>query len=197
MSSCRRGAAGPYKNVAPFSAAELRVHYQNNYPFMTLTDVVREVEVSHWGHIFFEEHVSVAHTGAQLKVIYPNMTQRHTPTYQTSRRQLLLCPAALDLVHSICPLTFPNPLAFVCPQGGFSRLDYQRNPPAGTPSHFRVMVAKLPASSYSLYYRDVIGNISTSRAHVRSPGHSSCYPSSWPFACWLISSLDIHPTHPG
>ncbi len=56
------------KVIGPYAHKELRVHFQNNYPFVTLTNVVREVEVSHWGHISFEEHIDLAHTGAQLKV---------------------------------------------------------------------------------------------------------------------------------
>jgi len=44
----------------------------------------------------------------------------------------------------------------------FSRYDYQRSPPK---SSFRQIVAFLPKSATGIYYRDQIGNISTS--HVR------------------------------
>jgi len=49
---------------------------------------------------------------------------------------------------------------------GFSRWDYQRNParPGADPS-FRQINAILPAQSRDVYYRDEIGNVSTS--HVR------------------------------
>ena len=47
--------------------------------------------------------------------------------------------------------------------GGFSRIDYQmmRSGPGATPS-FRSLVTTLPAQSSNIYYRDQIGNISTS-----------------------------------
>jgi oligosaccharyltransferase complex subunit alpha (ribophorin I) len=45
--------------------------------------------------------------------------------------------------------------------GGFSRLDYQMKQQASTPS-FNSLVAHLPTQAHSIYYRDQIGNISTS-----------------------------------
>uniref|UniRef100_A0A7S3LZI6 Dolichyl-diphosphooligosaccharide--protein glycosyltransferase subunit 1 n=1 Tax=Spumella elongata TaxID=89044 RepID=A0A7S3LZI6_9STRA len=47
--------------------------------------------------------------------------------------------------------------------GGFSRIDYQmmRGGPGASPS-FRSVVATLPAQASGIYYRDQIGNISTS-----------------------------------
>lgn len=45
--------------------------------------------------------------------------------------------------------------------GGFSRLDYQMKQQASTPS-FTSLVAHLPTQAHSIYYRDQIGNISTS-----------------------------------
>eukprot|EP00298_Acanthocystis_sp_HF-20_P002249 c12690_g1_i1.p1 GENE.c12690_g1_i1~~c12690_g1_i1.p1 ORF type:complete len:561 (+),score=210.34 c12690_g1_i1:51-1733(+) len=127
---------GPYSNVAPFSTENVRVHYLNNFPFMTLTNVLKEVEVSHWGHISFEEHVDLAHTGAKLT-------------------------------------------------GGFSRLDYQRNPQK-SPSHFRLVVAQLPASSSGIYYRDVIGNVSTSRVRVEAPENGEAYTHFEIFPRYLL-----------
>jgi oligosaccharyltransferase complex subunit alpha (ribophorin I) len=45
--------------------------------------------------------------------------------------------------------------------GGFSRFDFQMKQQASTPS-FSQMTATLPAQAHSIYYRDQIGNISTS-----------------------------------
>ncbi len=50
--------------------------------------------------------------------------------------------------------------------GAFSRLDYQRNPKAkatAVPS----FTTLLPAAAQDVYYRDIIGNISTSNFRVR------------------------------
>jgi len=47
-------------------------------------------------------------------------------------------------------------------QGSFSRFDYQRNPKAGQ-SAIRSVTHLLPPSAREIYYRDEIGNISTSQ----------------------------------
>lgn len=88
------------------------VHYMNNKPFAKITALHREVEVSHWGNVAFEEVCDLKHAGAVLS-------------------------------------------------GGFSRLDYQRSDPDATAS-FRSIHALLPSNSRNIYYRDQIGNISTS-----------------------------------
>lgn len=45
----------------------MKVHYENNSPFLTVTTMTRVIEVSHWGNIAVEETVDVSHTGAVLK----------------------------------------------------------------------------------------------------------------------------------
>ncbi|XP_057518097.1 dolichyl-diphosphooligosaccharide--protein glycosyltransferase subunit 1A isoform X2 [Amaranthus tricolor] len=47
-------------------------------------------------------------------------------------------------------------------KGEFSRLDYQMSPHTKGASAFGWLVAKLPPRTHSIYYRDEIGNISTS-----------------------------------
>ncbi|KAI6688505.1 hypothetical protein NL676_025333 [Syzygium grande] len=47
-------------------------------------------------------------------------------------------------------------------KGEFSRLDYQARPHIRGASAFKNLVAKLPPRAHSVYYRDAIGNISTS-----------------------------------
>lgn len=53
--------------------------------------------------------------------------------------------------------------------GGFSRFDYQMKQQASTPS-FNQMSALLPAQAHSIYYRDQIGNISTSDMRFTESG---------------------------
>lgn len=105
---------GPYEEKAPFTEAQLKVHEENNSPFLTVTSLERLMEVSHWGNIAVEEHVDVRHTGATLK-------------------------------------------------GSFSRFDYQRSQDGV--SSIKSFKTSLPASARDVYYRDEIGNISTS--HMR------------------------------
>jgi len=43
------------------------IHYENNSPFLTVTNLERLIEVSHWGNIAVEETVDIFHSGALLK----------------------------------------------------------------------------------------------------------------------------------
>jgi len=102
---------GPFEDKAAFSESPLKVHEENNSPFLTVTSMERVIEVSHWGNIAVEEHINVKHTGAKLK-------------------------------------------------GSFSRFDYQRQQDGiASIKSFKTV---LPASARDVYYRDEIGNISTS-----------------------------------
>ncbi|XP_063282311.1 dolichyl-diphosphooligosaccharide--protein glycosyltransferase subunit 1 [Pelobates fuscus] len=107
---------GPFKDIAPWSEDPLKVHYENNNPFLTITSMTRLIEVSHWGNIAVEETVDLKHTGADLK-------------------------------------------------GPFSRYDYQRQPDSGI-SSVKSFKTILPAAAQDVYYRDEIGNISTSHLLV-------------------------------
>lgn len=102
---------GPFEDKEAFSEAEVTVHYENNSPFLAVTEIDRLIEVSHWGNIAVEETVDVRHTGAQLK-------------------------------------------------GSFSRYDYQRNQDGQ--ASIKSFKTNLPAAARDVYYRDEIGNISTS-----------------------------------
>ena len=46
--------------------AELRIHSENNSPFLTVTHLERVIEVSHWGNIAVEESIQIRHSGAEL-----------------------------------------------------------------------------------------------------------------------------------
>ncbi|KAF6154299.1 hypothetical protein GIB67_026755 [Kingdonia uniflora] len=104
---------GPYEDLHPFSYTPIVVHYENNRPFTVAEELVREIEVSHWGNVQITEHYKLVHGGAHNK-------------------------------------------------GGFSRLDYQARPHVRGASSFKRLVARFPPRAHSVYYRDEIGNISTS-----------------------------------
>lgn len=109
---------GPYENVAAFSVDKMTIHYENNAPFLTITSLLRVIEVSHWGNIAVEETIDVKHGGASLK-------------------------------------------------GPFSRYEYQREPQSGI-SSIKSFKTILPAAATDAYYRDEIGNISTSHMKILS-----------------------------
>lgn len=102
---------GPYVDVAAFASQPLSVHFENEYPFVTMSSARKLIEISHFGNINVEEHYVLQHTGAKLR-------------------------------------------------GVFSRYDYQRQQKQG--ASFRSISGVLPASASNIYYRDQIGNISTS-----------------------------------
>lgn len=108
---------GPYTNKSPHSFSPVIVHFENNRPFAVVEELVREVEISHWGSIQVREHYRLAHVGARLK-------------------------------------------------GVFSRVDYQSKPSVSGVTSFKQLLAKLPPRVHSVYYRDGIGNISSSHLWV-------------------------------
>eukprot|EP01041_Mallomonas_annulata_P011993 gene11993-25125_t len=110
-----RGATivfGTYKDIQAEEISPLSIHYVNNKPFAKFTNLQREVEVSHWGSVYFEEVYELKHMGARLKE-------------------------------------------------GFSRFEYMMRRSQDSPS-FRDLKAILPIQANNIYYRDQIGNISTS-----------------------------------
>ena len=102
---------GPYEGVKAFEQSELSVHYENNKPFLTISSMLRVIEVSHWGNIAVEETIDMYHSGAKLK-------------------------------------------------GPFSRFDFMRK--QGSQGVVKSFKTLLPSTAADVYYRDEIGNISTS-----------------------------------
>lgn len=45
----------------------MKIHFENNSPFLTVTSMERIIEISHWGNIAVEEHFHMTHSGAVLK----------------------------------------------------------------------------------------------------------------------------------
>mmetsp|Transcript_16580 Transcript_16580/g.24733 ORF Transcript_16580/g.24733 Transcript_16580/m.24733 type:complete len:475 (+) Transcript_16580:52-1476(+) len=107
-----QGTYGPYESTEPLVFDAMRFHYENQSPHSVITNLHRDIEVSHWGNVAVEQHFDIEHQGAKLV-------------------------------------------------GEFSRLDFQMNPYA----HAHVVGGwnfVLPKQAHDVYYRDVIGNISTS-----------------------------------
>lgn len=63
---------GPYSDISPFSFSKIAIHYENNGPFLTVVELQRVIEVSHWGNIAVEEHVHIMHSGmAKGRGVWP------------------------------------------------------------------------------------------------------------------------------
>lgn len=54
---------GPYSDITPFSYGKVEIHYENNGQFLTVAELERIIEVSHWGNIAVEEHIHIKHIG--------------------------------------------------------------------------------------------------------------------------------------
>ncbi|KAF7850982.1 hypothetical protein BT93_L4780 [Corymbia citriodora subsp. variegata] len=108
---------GPYNDRPPYSYSPVIVHFENNSPFAVVEELVREVEISHWGSLQITEQYKLAHAGARHK-------------------------------------------------GVFSRVEYQSRPGHSGVSSFKHLLARLPPTVHSVYYRDEIGNISSSRLRL-------------------------------
>lgn len=106
---------GPYQDTQPFTLKPISVHYENFAAFAHVPELEREIEISHWGNVYFEERYHLRHAGAKI-------------TGEWSRYDLM---------------TRPNDFA----RGAIAAVG-----------------ATLPPTAHSLYYRDAIGNISSSEA---------------------------------
>uniref|UniRef100_A0A0E0DKE2 Dolichyl-diphosphooligosaccharide--protein glycosyltransferase subunit 1 n=1 Tax=Oryza meridionalis TaxID=40149 RepID=A0A0E0DKE2_9ORYZ len=127
---------GTYNNQLPNSYVPILVHYQNNRPFAVVEELVRKVEISHWGNVQITEQYKLKHGGAQHKGVFSS-----------------------SLLYGYSFETF------------LARLEYQSRPSISGVSSFKNLLARLPPRVHSVYYRDEIGNISSS--HLRSDSHKS------------------------
>ncbi|KAL3523462.1 hypothetical protein ACH5RR_016296 [Cinchona calisaya] len=110
---------GPYEDRTSYSYSAVIIHFENNNPFAVVEELIREIEISHWGNLQITEYYKLAHAGARQK-------------------------------------------------GGFSRVEYQSRQPFSGLSSFKHLLAELPPRVHSVYYRDEIGNISSSRLRIGS-----------------------------
>jgi len=95
---------GPYNNIKAFTSGAPRnlvVHYENNSPFMAVTNLDRLIEVSHWGNIAVEENIQVLHIGAVLKGPFSRYDYQRNPNSGLSsvKSYKSLLPAASTDVY--------------------------------------------------------------------------------------------------
>lgn len=109
---------GRYELIQPWASAPASIHFENAKGFKHVVRCVREITVSHWGNIYFEETFELHNAGAKHK-------------------------------------------------GAFSRLKYQYGS-LGKANSFSAVRLHLPAGAHSLYYKDLIGNISSSNVRKAS-----------------------------
>lgn len=59
---------GPYNDIDALKQNAMKIHFENNSPFLVVVGMQRVIEVSHWGNIAVEESFHLRHLGAELKV---------------------------------------------------------------------------------------------------------------------------------
>lgn len=64
---------GPYEDRRPYSFSPIIVHFENNNPFAIVEELVREVEISHWGSIQITESYKLVHAGARHKGVFSRL----------------------------------------------------------------------------------------------------------------------------
>jgi oligosaccharyltransferase complex subunit alpha (ribophorin I) len=64
---------GTYSNQMPNSYLPVLVHYENNRPFAVVEELVRKVEISHWGNIQITEQYKLKHGGARHKGVFSRL----------------------------------------------------------------------------------------------------------------------------
>ncbi|KAL9559332.1 hypothetical protein PS6_000799 [Mucor atramentarius] len=106
---------GPFSDISPLSASACQFHYEYKSPIITITDLKRHVQISHWGgKLSVEENYAIRHDGAGLDKEF-------------SRLQYQMASHVLDQTNTLTQLVF-----------------------------------ELPASAQDAYFRDEVGNVSTS-----------------------------------
>jgi oligosaccharyltransferase complex subunit alpha (ribophorin I) len=145
---------GPYDNHAPYSYSPVLVHFENNNPFAVVEELEREIEISHWGSIQVIERYRLTHAGARHKGVF----SRYICYLFHSSEFFVIFLHSFEvflLFFLLCIIV----VIFV------DRVEYQTRSGVSGVSSFKHLLAKLPPRVHSVYYRDEIGNISSS--HLR------------------------------
>ena len=117
---------GPYTDVKPYTLSPIKVHYVNNAPFATFTQVLKEIEVSHWGNVAVEEQIDMAHTGAKLKGGFSRLDYQVGHGWATGRHRshLMSCCCTCRVVHYCHVSVTPCNVLFLVVSACLSLLPY-------------------------------------------------------------------------
>lgn len=58
---------GSFENLPAFSYSPIIIHFENNHPFAVVHELLREIEISHWGNVQITEQYNLVHGGARTK----------------------------------------------------------------------------------------------------------------------------------
>ncbi|KAJ7382174.1 hypothetical protein OS493_036607 [Desmophyllum pertusum] len=90
---------GPYGDVEAFQVNPMRVHFENNTPFLSVLGMTRTIEVSHWGNVAVEETYHMKHVGAELQGPFSRYDYQRTPAPASIKSFKSVLPAAASDVY--------------------------------------------------------------------------------------------------
>lgn len=93
----------------------MKIHYENNAPFLTISSITRTIEVSHWGNIAVEETIDLRHTGAYLKGPFSRYDYQRQSDSGISSIKSFKVGSANCFLASLCYSMFSERIGFVCP----------------------------------------------------------------------------------
>ncbi|KAF8073141.1 OST1A [Scenedesmus sp. PABB004] len=153
---------GKFGKQGPWAVKELKVHFAHDRPFKRINSLVREIEVSHWGNIYVEEVYEIQNAGAEHTGKFSRLNYAHSPNGKGNSFPV----RRLSSGRGRRPLP-PRARARAAPADARARACARRRL-AGPQD----VVARLPGPAHSLYYKDIIGNISSSDT-THSPSETS------------------------
>ncbi len=65
---------GPYSDTPAYAFSPFSVHFENNNPFIRVTKLTRELEVSHWGNVYVDEKYYIRYMALVHPVRKVNLT---------------------------------------------------------------------------------------------------------------------------
>ncbi|KAJ6986905.1 LOW QUALITY PROTEIN: dolichyl-diphosphooligosaccharide--protein glycosyltransferase subunit 1B-like [Populus alba x Populus x berolinensis] len=92
---------GPYEDHPPYSFSPVIVHLENNSPFAVVEELLREVEISHWGNLQITEHYKLVHAGARHKGVFSRVEYQSRPSFSGTSSFKHLLASLPPRVHSV------------------------------------------------------------------------------------------------
>ncbi|KAK8960214.1 Dolichyl-diphosphooligosaccharide--protein glycosyltransferase subunit 1B [Platanthera guangdongensis] len=92
---------GHFHEQPPFNYFPITIHFENNNPFAVVEELVREVEISHWGSVQVTEHYKLKHAGARHKGVFSRLDYQARPSIHGASSFKQLLAKLPPRVHSV------------------------------------------------------------------------------------------------
>jgi oligosaccharyltransferase complex subunit alpha (ribophorin I) len=116
---------GPFTDLNALAYKKAYFHFEFNVPYLTMTEVVRDIEISHWGNVRVEESFNMQHDGARLKGPFePSMMDRMRGNQAMAGMTGNSDPAAVQGLRAYLPKNANN-VAYVDRIGNISTSNFR------------------------------------------------------------------------